>query len=250
MKDIVTSIQILISSLGGFLGWFLGGTDGFMYALLLFIVIDYLTGVMVAILQHKVSSEVGFRGIFKKVVILCLVGIGHIIDTNVVRSGNVMRTAIIFFYLSNEGISILENVATIGLPIPKKLLDVLVALKSENSNGSLDIKKLEETLESGNSEECKESKKENIGESKEDRLEESKEDKLEEDKEDKLDESKDDKLEESQKDTLEKSRDTNLEEDKNDDSVESKEDSTYKNKKDNMEESQKKNSVVIQKRKM
>ncbi|WP_312370802.1 phage holin family protein [Lachnoclostridium sp.] len=231
MKDIVTSIQILISSLGGVLGWFLGGTDGFLYALLLFIVIDYITGVMVAILQHKVSSEVGFRGIFKKVVILCLVGIGHIIDTKVVRSGNVMRTAIIFFYLSNEGISILENVASIGLPIPKKLLDVLVALKSENSDGIVDIKKSEEILESGNNEKCEESKRDDLGENKKDNLEESK---------------KDD-LKESKKDNFEESRDASLEEHKEDNSEESKEDSTEENKKDNIEESLKQNMENIQK---
>lgn len=159
MKDIVTSVQLVISSLGGCLGWFLGGTDGFLYALLFFIIVDYLTGVMVAILQHKVSSRVGFRGIFKKVVILCLVGIGHILDTNVVRSGNIMRTAIIFFYLSNEGISILENVAIIGLPVPKKLLDVLIALKSKNSEEVVDIEKIGEAIES-EKEELEENKKE------------------------------------------------------------------------------------------
>ncbi len=239
MKDIVTSIQILISSLGGFLGWFLGGTDGFLYALLLFIVIDYITGVMVAILQHKVSSEVGFRGIFKKVVILCLVGIGHIIDTKVVRSGNVMRTAIIFFYLSNEGISILENVASIGLPIPKKLLDVLVALKSENSDGIVDIKKSEEILESGNNEKCEESKRDDLWESKRDDLGENKKDNLEE--------SKKDDLKESKKDNFEESRDASLEEHKEDNSEESKEDSTEENKKDNIEESLKQNMENIQK---
>lgn len=223
MKDIVTSIQLLISSIGGFLGWFLGGTDGFLYALLLFIVIDYITGVMVAILQHKVSSEVGFRGIFKKVVILCLVGIGHIIDTKVVRSGNVMRTAIIFFYLSNEGISILENVASIGLPIPKKLIDVLIALKSENGDGIVDIKKSEESLKSGNKENCDESKK----------------DELEESKRDNLEKSKKDNLEESTKDNSEESRDSNLEAHKEDNSEDSKEDSMEESKKDNSEKSEK-----------
>lgn len=195
MKDIVTSIQLLISSIGGFLGWFLGGTDGFLYALLLFIVIDYITGVMVAILQHKVSSEVGFRGIFKKVVILCLVGIGHIIDTKVVRSGNVMRTAIIFFYLSNEGISILENVASIGLPIPKKLIDVLIALKSENGDGIVDIKKSEESLKSGNKENCDESKKDELEESKRDNLAKSKKDNLEENSKDNSEKSEKDYIE-------------------------------------------------------
>lgn len=113
------------------MGWFLGGLDGFLYALLMFVVIDYATGLMAAFVQKKVSSEVGFKGICKKVAIFCLVGIGHVLDTQVIQNGSVLRTAVIFFYLSNEGISIIENVALIGLPVPKKLKEVLEQLHEE-----------------------------------------------------------------------------------------------------------------------
>ena len=84
-----------------------------------------------SIRTEKVSSEVGFKGICKKVAIFCLVGIGHVLDTQVIQNGSVLRTAVIFFYLSNEGISIIENVALIGLPVPKKLKEVLEQLHEE-----------------------------------------------------------------------------------------------------------------------
>ena len=108
MKEIWNWIQVTFAVVGGWLGYFLGGWDGFLYALLTFVVIDYITGLMCAVLDKKLSSEVGFRGIFKKVLIFSLVAIGHIIDKNVIGDGSVIRTAVIFFYLSNEGISILE----------------------------------------------------------------------------------------------------------------------------------------------
>ena len=137
MKQIITNIQIAFTALGGFLGYWLGGLDGFLIALIAFVVIDYLTGVMVAIVQKKLSSEVGFRGICKKVLIFSLVAIGHIIDTQLLKDGSVIRTAVIFFYLSNEGISILENATIIGLPVPAKLKSVLEQLKDkeDESNG-------------------------------------------------------------------------------------------------------------------
>lgn len=124
-------IQYAFSAIGGVVGWYIGGVDGFMYALITFVVIDYLTGLMVAILEHKLSSEIGFRGIFKKVLIFALVGIGNIIDIHLLGSGSAVRTAVIFFYVSNEGISIVENAAKIGLPVPKKLLEVLAQIKSK-----------------------------------------------------------------------------------------------------------------------
>lgn len=131
MKAFTNIIEGASAVMGGFVGWFLGGFDGFLYALLAFVVIDYLTGVMVAVAQKQLSSEVGFKGIAKKVLIFCLVAIGHIVDTQIIKSGSVLRTAIIFFYLSNEGISILENVTLIGLPVPQKLRDVLEQLRDE-----------------------------------------------------------------------------------------------------------------------
>lgn len=129
MKDIWNVIQFVFAGLGGWLGWFLGGYDGFLYALIAFVVIDYLLGVMCAIIEKHLSSDVGARGIFKKVVIFSLVGVAHIIDQNIIGDGGVIRTAVIFFYLSNEGISIIENATRLGLPIPEKLRDVLEQLK-------------------------------------------------------------------------------------------------------------------------
>lgn len=128
MKELWTTIQFLFAGLGGWLGWFLGGCDGLLFALVAFVVIDYITGIMCAVVDKKLSSAVGFKGIFKKVLIFALVGVGHILDTRVIGAGSVLRTAVIFFYLSNEGISLLENAGHLGLPIPKKLKSILEQL--------------------------------------------------------------------------------------------------------------------------
>ena len=128
MKEFWTTIQIVFTAIGGWLGWFLGGCDGLLFALLAFVVIDYITGIMCAIVDKKLSSSVGFKGLFKKVLIFALVGIGHILDTHVIGTGSVLRTAVIFFYMSNEGISLMENAGHLGLPIPGKLKAVLEQL--------------------------------------------------------------------------------------------------------------------------
>lgn len=128
MKQIWSGIQIAFTAFGGFLGWFLGGVDGFLYALIAFTVIDYITGVMCAITDKNLSSSIGFKGICRKVLIFTLVGIGNIVDVYVLGQCGVLRTAVIFFYLSNEGVSILENSAHLGLPIPEKLKEVLEQL--------------------------------------------------------------------------------------------------------------------------
>ena len=132
MKEIWNWTQAAIAAAGGGLGYFLGGWDGFLYALLAFVVIDYITGLMCAILDKKLSSEVGFRGIFKKVLIFSLVAIGNIVDQSVIGEGSVIRTAVIFFYLSNEGVSILDNAAHIGLPVPQKLKNILEQLHNRD----------------------------------------------------------------------------------------------------------------------
>ena len=128
MKQIWSGFQLAFTVFGGFLGWFLGGFDGFLYALIVFVVIDYITGVMCAIVNSELSSTVGFKGICRKVLIFALVGIGNIIDVHILGESGVLRTAVIFFYLSNEGISLLENAAYLGLPVPTKLKDVLSQL--------------------------------------------------------------------------------------------------------------------------
>ncbi len=121
-------IQFVFSAVGGWLGYFLGGCDGLLYALLVFVVIDYLTGVMCAVSDRKLSSAVGFKGICRKVLILLLVGLAHVLDTQVLNTPGVIRTAVIFFFLANDGLSILENAAHLGLPVPEQLKAVLEQL--------------------------------------------------------------------------------------------------------------------------
>ena len=128
MKEFWNAIQFIFAALGGWLGWFLGGCDGLLYALIAFVVVDYITGVMCAVVDKKLSSEVGFRGIFKKILIFLLVGIANLLDVNIIGNGSVLRTAAIFFYLSNEGVSLLENATHLGLPVPEKLKSVLQQL--------------------------------------------------------------------------------------------------------------------------
>ena len=133
MKDfsielIWTKVQMVATLIGGWLGYFLGGLDGLLIALIIFMVLDYITGLMCAIVDKKLSSAVGFRGICKKVLILMLVGLANVIDMHVVGTGSALRGAVIAFYLSNEGLSLLENAAHIGLPIPEKMKEVLAQL--------------------------------------------------------------------------------------------------------------------------
>ena len=132
MKDIISRFQIAFTTIGGYIGWVVGGIDGFMYALIMFVVIDYITGVMVSILDKQVSSDIGFRGIFRKVLIFAMIAIGNVIDDYLIKDGNTIRTAIVFFYISNEGISILENSSKIGLPIPEKLKTILKEINKDN----------------------------------------------------------------------------------------------------------------------
>ena len=132
MKEFWTMIQVTFAGFGGWIGYYLGGCDGLLYALIAFVVIDYLTGVMCAIADKKLSSNVGFKGICRKVLIFLLVGIANIIDVQVIGQEGILRTAVIFFYLSNEGLSLLENAGHLGLPIPKQLKDVLEQLHNRS----------------------------------------------------------------------------------------------------------------------
>lgn len=133
MKEFWNTIQLIFAGVGGWLGYFLGGCDGLLYALIAFVVIDYITGVMCAISNHALSSEVGFKGICRKVLIFLLVGIANILDIQVIGSGSALRTAVIFFYISNEGVSLLENAAHLGLPIPEKIKVVLEQLHDRST---------------------------------------------------------------------------------------------------------------------
>lgn len=136
MKEFWSFMQLIFSAVGGWLGYFLGGCDGLLFALLAFVVIDYITGVMCAIADKTLSSEVGFKGICRKVLIFLLVGIANVLDAQVIGTGCILRTAVIFFYISNEGVSLLENAAHLGLPVPAKMKAVLEQLhdKSEKED--------------------------------------------------------------------------------------------------------------------
>ena len=139
MKDISleliwTKIRMLAALVGGAAGYFLGGADGLLIALLVFMALDYATGLMCAVMDKKLSSAVGFKGICKKVLILMLVGMANIIDVHVLGTGSALRSAVICFYLSNEGLSLLENAAHVGLPIPDRLRDALSQLHGHGEN--------------------------------------------------------------------------------------------------------------------
>ncbi len=125
-------VQAAVAAIGGYLGYFVGGVDGLITALIIFMVIDYITGIMCAIVDKKLSSAVGFKGICKKVLIMMLVGVAHIVDLHVVGTGEALRSAVICFYLSNEGVSVIENAGHLGLPIPEKLKGILAQLHNRS----------------------------------------------------------------------------------------------------------------------
>ena len=138
MKEFWNGIQLVFAVIGGWLGWFLGECDGLMYALIAFVIADYVTGVMCAVSDKRLSSEVGFKGICRKVLIFVLVGMANILDMHVIGTGCVLRTAVLFFYISNEGVSVLENAGHLGLPIQAKLLDVLEQLHEDAEQEDID----------------------------------------------------------------------------------------------------------------
>ena len=133
MKEFWNTMQFIFTVLGGWIGYFLGGCDGLMIALVAFVSIDYVTGVMCAVSDKDLSSRVGFKGICRKILIFALVGVANLIDVQVIQTGSILRTAVVFFYLSNEGVSLLENAAHLGLPIPKKLKAVLEQLHDKHN---------------------------------------------------------------------------------------------------------------------
>ena len=138
MKEFWNGIQLVFAVIGGWLGWFLGECDGLMYALIAFVIADYVTGVMCAVSDKRLSSEVGFKGICRKVLIFVLMGMANILDMHVISTGCVLRTAVLFFYISNEGVSVLENAGHLGLPIPARLLNVLEQLHEDAEQEDID----------------------------------------------------------------------------------------------------------------
>ena len=138
MKEFWNGIQLVFAVIGGWLGWFLGECDGLMYALIAFVIADYVTGVMCAVSDKRLSSEVGFKGICRKVLIFVLVGMANILDLHVIGTGCVLRTAVLFFYISNEGVSVLENAGHLGLPVPARMLNVLEQLHEDAEQEDID----------------------------------------------------------------------------------------------------------------
>ena len=125
--------KVMIGEIGAIIGFFIGGADGLIRALIIFAVVDYITGVAAAAIEHKLNSEIGFKGITKKLLLFCIVGVAHVLDLYVIGSGAVCRSAVVLFYIANEGLSIIENSARCGLPIPEKLKIILEQLKESNN---------------------------------------------------------------------------------------------------------------------
>ena len=132
LKEFWNVIQAAFAAVGAWLGYFLGGNDGLLYALLVFVIVDYITGVMCAIEDRKLSSAVGFRGLCRKVLTFLLVGIAQVLDVHVLNQPGVLRTAVIFWAIANNGLSILENAAHLGLPVPEQLKQVLEQLHNRD----------------------------------------------------------------------------------------------------------------------
>lgn len=134
----MSKIQIIIDSIAGavgaVLGFMYGEVTGLFWALIAFMALDYITGVIVAVIEKRLSSEVGFRGLAKKFLILVFVAVGHIADTYILGGTPAAMSAVMLFYMANEGISIIENAAALGLPVPKKLKDIMVQLKKESES--------------------------------------------------------------------------------------------------------------------
>ena len=132
MTDIIVIIKTISLTIGAILGAFIGGLSGLLVALIWLMVCDYITGVLCAIKNKKLNSSVGFWGIVKKCLILMMVGVANMLDVKVIGTGSVLRSAVTMFYISNDGISILENITKLGLPIPNKLKAVLEQLKEDD----------------------------------------------------------------------------------------------------------------------
>jgi len=141
MKTLWAAAQAGFAGIGALLGWYLGagspggGLDGLLYALIAFVVVDYITGVLRALVEKNLSSRVGAQGIAKKVALFLVVGIANLADVYLLKNGSALRTAVIFFYISNEGLSLLENTAAIGLPVPERLKAALAQLHNKNNGG-------------------------------------------------------------------------------------------------------------------
>ena len=135
MKDLIMTTKIIWTAIGAWLGCLFGGMDGMLYALIAFVTVDYMTGVIAAVYEKKLSSEIGYRGILKKFLVFVIVALANIIDVHLIGNGSAIRTAIIFYFVYNEGISILENVSRTGLKVSPKLKEILEQLGGDKNDG-------------------------------------------------------------------------------------------------------------------
>src|SRR5690606_28736277 len=125
------AIKIAVGLGGGLASFLWGGWSTLMGILLAFVFIDYATGLFASALEGRLSSKVGFKGIFKKVMIFAIVAVAHLIDEALGGQNDIFRDATIFFYLANELLSILENAGRAGLPVPDKLQNAVDVLKND-----------------------------------------------------------------------------------------------------------------------
>lgn len=128
------AIKSILAALCTLCGFLFGDRDGLMIALVVLIVLDYISGVIAAAVEKKLSSAVGAKGIAKKVFMLLIVAVANIVDINVIGEGHVLKSVTVIFYIANECISLIENGGRLGVPVPNKLLDVLKQLKNKDKD--------------------------------------------------------------------------------------------------------------------
>ena len=138
MNKVWNVLSGIFAAIGLWLGLFIGPVNGLLIALIVFVITDYVTGFASAIVRKELSSSVGFKGLARKILIFLIVGIANVLDVYVLGANAVLRTAVILFYMCNEGLSMIENAGEIGLPIPKKLKDVLAQLRKKSGEEDKD----------------------------------------------------------------------------------------------------------------
>lgn len=130
MQTVIMYLKMGFSVLATVFVYMIGGIDEAVKSLFLLMLFDYITGVFAAIKNKELSSKIGFEGIFKKVIYIFLVGMSVIVDRLTTNDGT-LRNMIIYFFIANDGISILENCAKMGIPFPNKIKEMLLQLKGE-----------------------------------------------------------------------------------------------------------------------
>ncbi len=127
-------IKAISGAAGALIGFLYGEITGLFIAIIALMALDYITGIFCAVSTKTLSSEIGFKGLVKKLMILVIIAVGHLVDAYIIGTGSALMTAVILFFAANEGISILENAALLGLPVPEKLRSVLEQFKDKEDN--------------------------------------------------------------------------------------------------------------------